>query len=239
MGSHRLRSKRKLHQNMLSRCSLMYTQYNFITYSYNISKCFELQFSWSEPCWSGRSGGARNCQGGETINRRARCKHCTKCFVTFVVERHCFCAQVIRCKILWRMYMPIIGNVKHGSSLTPNFFRSKVGLGHRFQYGDRRHQSLDITGSGLQVWWRTVSCHVGKIMGPSLNCLSMHGCRCDSLKVYLAVCWLSTRQSILEIQVMRYQWIFDWGDQKWGKIIMKLRSWISSLHRADYDTKRV
>ena len=92
---------------------------------------------------------------------------------------------------------------------------------------------------GLLVWWRTVSCHVGKIMGPSLNCLSMHGCRCDSLKVYLAVCWLSTRQSILEIQVMRYQWwIFDWGDQKWGKI-MKLRSWISSLHRADYDTKRV
>ena len=56
----------------------MYTQYNFITYSYNISKCFELQFSWSEPCWSGRSDGARNCQGGETINRRARCKHCTK-----------------------------------------------------------------------------------------------------------------------------------------------------------------
>ena len=76
-------------------------------------------------------------------------------------------------------------------------------------------------------------------MGPSLNCLSMHGCRCDSLKVYLAVCWLSMRQSILEIQVMRYQWIFDWGDQKWGKKIMKLRSWISSLHRADYDTKRV
>ena len=127
MGSHRLPSKRKLHQNMLSRCSLMYTQYNFITYSYNISKCFELQFSWSEPCWSGRSGGARNCQGGETINRRARCKHCTKCFVTFVVERRCFCAQVIRCEILWRMYMPIIGNVKHGSSLTPNFSEVRLG----------------------------------------------------------------------------------------------------------------
>ena len=142
MGSHRLRSKRKLHQNMLSRCSLMYTQYNFITYSYNISKCFELQFSWSEPCWSGRSGGARNCQGGETINRRARCKHCTKNFVTFVVERRCSCAQVIRCKILWRMYMPTIGNVKHGSSLTPNFLRSKVGLGHRFQYGDSRRRDI-------------------------------------------------------------------------------------------------
>ena len=154
MGSHRLRSKRKLHQNMLSRCSLMCTQYNFITYSYNISKYFELQFSWSEPCWSGRSGGARNCQGGETINRRARCKHCTKFFVTFVVELRCFYAQVIRCKILWRMYMPIIGNVKHGSSLTPNFFRSKVGLGHRFQYGDRRRRNIKAWISQAVGWWR-------------------------------------------------------------------------------------
>ena len=38
--------------------------------------------------------------------------------------------------------MPTIGNVKHGSSLTPNFFRSKVGLGHRFQYGDHRRRDI-------------------------------------------------------------------------------------------------
>ena len=39
---------------------------------------------------------------------------------------------------LLRIYMPTIGNVNRGTNLTHHFFRSKVGVGRRFQYGGRR-----------------------------------------------------------------------------------------------------
>ena len=48
--------------------------------------------------------------------------------------------------------MPTIGNVKHDSSLTPNFFRSKVGLGHRFQYGDRRRRPSTLKLGYHRQW---------------------------------------------------------------------------------------
>ena len=34
--------------------------------------------------------------------------------------------------------MPTIGNVNRGTNLTHHFFRSKVGVGRRFQYGGGR-----------------------------------------------------------------------------------------------------
>ena len=71
-------SERKLHENMLGTCSLMYIQLLFIACS--IKKCFWLQFNRSEPCWS--SGCIRNRQGSGIKYRLSRCKHCIKMFGT-------------------------------------------------------------------------------------------------------------------------------------------------------------
>ena len=67
--------ERKLHENMLATCSLMYIQLIFITY--HIKKCFWLQFNRSEPCCS--SGCVRNRQGSGTKYRLSKCKDCIKC----------------------------------------------------------------------------------------------------------------------------------------------------------------
>ena len=71
-------SERKLHENMLATCSLMYIQLIFI--AYHIKKCFWLQFNRSEPCWS--SGCVINRQESGTKYRLSRCKHCIKTLPT-------------------------------------------------------------------------------------------------------------------------------------------------------------
>ena len=71
-------SERKLHENMLATCSLMYIQLNFI--AYHIKKRFWLQFNRSEPCWS--SGCVRNRQGSGTKYRLSKFKDCIKMLPT-------------------------------------------------------------------------------------------------------------------------------------------------------------
>ena len=77
-------SERKLHENMLATCSLMYIQLIFI--AYHIKKCFWLQFNRSEPCWS--SGCVRNRHGSGTKYRLSRCKRCIKMLPTSGRFRH-------------------------------------------------------------------------------------------------------------------------------------------------------
>ena len=56
-----------------------------------------------------------------------------------------------------------MGNVNHGTSLARNFFRSKVGIDHRFQYGSFRRSLSQCASAAKRLIdfdkYACVKCH--------------------------------------------------------------------------------